>query len=68
MTEELVEKCLKKGVLKVFTDILRLKRVVKKEATQQLLQLIGVMRKFVVLAGRNNEYLLGRQRRDTRIA
>ena len=50
MTEELVEKCLKKGVLKVFTDILRLKRVVKEEATQQLLQLIGVMRKFVVLA------------------
>lgn len=57
MAEELVEKCLKKGVLKVFTDILRLKRVVKEEATQQLLQLIGVMRKFVVLAGRNNEYL-----------
>ena len=68
MAEELVEKCLKKGVLKVFTDILRLKRVVKEEATQQLLQLIGVMRKFVVLAVRNNEYLLGRQRRDTRIA
>ena len=68
MAEELVEKCLKKGVLEVFTDILKLKRVVKEEATQQLIQLIGVMRKFVAPAGRNDEYLLGRQRRDTRIA
>lgn len=68
MIEELIEKCLRFGVLELFTDVLKLKRVLKEEATQLLIQLIGVMRKFVTPASRNNEYLLGRQRRETGIA
>ena len=55
MEEELLEKCLKNGILDLFTDIMKAKRVVSEEATQQLMQLIGVMRQFVSHAGRRDK-------------